>query len=49
MHWTARLKKSRMVGYQASARGGLVEVEVRGERIALRGRAVLVWRGELLV
>jgi PhzF family phenazine biosynthesis protein len=47
--WGARLHKEKMVGYQASARGGVVRVEVAGERVLLGGAAVLVWRGELVV
>ena len=32
----------------ASRRGGSVDVELRGERVTLRGRAVSVLRGSLL-
>ena len=45
--WVARLGRSRLTGYQASARGGTVGVEVRGERVLLSGQAVTVMRGEL--
>ncbi len=39
-----------MTAYQASLRGGVPHVEVRGdgERIAIGGRAVTVLRGELV-
>jgi hypothetical protein len=37
-----------MVGFQASARGGIVRVALRGERVWLYGQAVTVLRGELL-
>lgn len=47
-YWSALLGKCELVGFQASARGGVVEVEMRGERVLLKGRAVTVWRGELL-
>jgi predicted PhzF superfamily epimerase YddE/YHI9 len=47
--WGRRLNKSTMVGFQASARGGTVRVEVRGRRVLLAGQAVVVCRGELLV
>jgi hypothetical protein len=40
--------RSRLVGYQASARGGFVGVELRGDRVLLTGHAVTVLRGELL-
>jgi predicted PhzF superfamily epimerase YddE/YHI9 len=48
-YWARRLGKSTMVGYQASARGGVVDIEVRGERVLLGGEAVIVAQGELLV
>lgn len=47
--WAGRLGRADLVGYQASARGGTVRVGVRGDRVLLGGRAVTVWRGELLV
>ena len=46
-YWAARLGKTDMTGYQASARGGVVQVGVRGERVRLGGQAVTVLRGEL--
>lgn len=46
--WGERLSRTVMTGYQASARGGEVEVEVVGDRVLLRGSAVTVVRGELL-
>jgi PhzF family phenazine biosynthesis protein len=46
--WAGRLKKPDVVGYQASARGGVVRVRVRGPRAFLGGRAVTVLRGELV-
>ena len=45
--WAARLRKTSLVGYQASARGGFVRVDVLGERVRLGGRAVTVVKGEL--
>jgi PhzF family phenazine biosynthesis protein len=45
--WSARFGKREMVGYQASARGGVVRVTVDGDRVLLGGRAVTVLRGEL--
>ncbi len=47
-HWQARLGKADFVAYQASARGGIVRVGVRGERVLLGGQAVLVSRVSLL-
>jgi PhzF family phenazine biosynthesis protein len=46
--WSARLGKAVLAGYQASPRGGTVEVEVAGDRVLLGGRAVTVLRGELV-
>jgi PhzF family phenazine biosynthesis protein len=46
-YWADKIGKSAMVGFQASARGGVVAVEVRGERVRLGGTAVTVVRGEL--
>ena len=45
--WGARLGKTQMLAYQASARGGVVRVRLAGERVALGGQAVTVLRGEL--
>lgn len=46
-YWSDRLGKPELVGYQASARGGVVRVRVEGPRVHLGGRAVTVLRGEL--
>jgi len=46
--WAGRLGKKELVGYQASARGGVVEVRVEGERVFLGGKAVTVLKGELV-
>jgi len=48
-YWRDRLGKNVMVGYQASARGGVVGVTMDEGRVKLRGRAVTVLRGELRV
>ncbi len=45
--WQERLEKSNLIGYQASARGGVVRVRLAGNRALLRGQAVTVMRGEL--
>lgn len=45
--WCAKLGKTEIVGYQASARGGYVRTEMRGERVQLSGRAVIVVEGVL--
>jgi PhzF family phenazine biosynthesis protein len=45
--WSKRLKKTKFVAYQASARGGVIHVEVAGDRVLLGGAAVIVAQGEL--
>jgi PhzF family phenazine biosynthesis protein len=45
--WAARLGRPKLVGYQASARGGTVRVEDAGERVYLSGKAVTVVTGTL--
>jgi PhzF family phenazine biosynthesis protein len=47
-YWADALGKQSLVGYQASARGGWIGVDVAGDRVHLRGRAVTVMRGTLL-
>lgn len=51
--WAERLGRNRVVGYQASARGGKVVVVVErgseGGRVKLGGQAVTVLTGELVV
>jgi len=47
-YWRKHLAKEKFVSYQASERGGVVRVHVRGERVGLGGQAVTVLRGELL-
>jgi PhzF family phenazine biosynthesis protein len=47
--WSERLGKTEMLAYQASARGGVVRVLCRGDRVGLAGRAITVLDGELRV
>ena len=47
--WAARLGKNELSAYQASARGGALQVRVAGDRVFLAGRAVTILRGELEV
>jgi predicted PhzF superfamily epimerase YddE/YHI9 len=48
-YWGARLGLSEMTGYQASARGGHVKIELTGDRVRLGGKAVTVLKGKLEV
>jgi PhzF family phenazine biosynthesis protein len=47
-YWSLRTGAATLRGYQASARGGFVDVEVSGDRVFLTGQAVTVLRGEIL-
>ena len=46
--WSKRLGKSTMTAFQASHRGGIVQVRILNERVILGGTAITVLRGELL-
>ncbi|HYK83320.1 MAG TPA: PhzF family phenazine biosynthesis protein [Gemmatimonadales bacterium] len=46
--WSERLKKTELTAYQASPRGGVLRVRVKGDRVGLAGQAVTVLRGELV-
>lgn len=46
-YWSRRLRRSVLRCRQASARGGMLEVETRGERVHLAGTAVTVLAGHL--
>lgn len=46
--WAERLGKSELMGFQASARGGVVRVRPQGDRVKLSGQAVTVMRIELV-
>jgi PhzF family phenazine biosynthesis protein len=47
--WAERLGRTKLRAHQASSRGGEVGVVVRGDRVTLLGRAVMVWDGTLRV
>jgi PhzF family phenazine biosynthesis protein len=47
--WSERLGRNVLSAWQASRRGGALEVEPRGDRVLIRGHAVTVLRCELLV
>jgi PhzF family phenazine biosynthesis protein len=48
-YWGERLGRNELVGYQASARGGVVQVTSSGDRVHLKGQAITVLDGQLLV
>jgi len=47
--WMDRLGKREFVAYQASLRGGVVHVRVEDGRVVLGGKAVTIFKGEILV
>lgn len=48
-YWGEKLKKTALMGFQCSARGGLVRVTLNGDRVILGGHAVHIFSGKLLV
>ena len=47
-YWAPKIGKPVLTGYQASKRGGFVDVQVADDRVLLRGYATTVFRGNLL-
>ena len=48
-YWCEKLGKTSLRAYQASERGGELELELKGDRVLLTGQAVTVLKGTLLV
>jgi predicted PhzF superfamily epimerase YddE/YHI9 len=48
-YWAERLGSTKLVGEQASQRGGIVRLSVEGDRVHLAGQAVTIASGELHV
>lgn len=48
-YWGSRLGKKELLGYQASERTGIIKCKWAGDRVSLGGKAVTVFRAELLV
>ena len=46
-YWQKRLGKSTFYAFQASSRGGVIDLEMKGERAHISGQAVLVFSGDL--
>jgi predicted PhzF superfamily epimerase YddE/YHI9 len=46
-HWQAKLNRSEFTAFQASARGGVVKLALRGDRVILRGQARMKDRVEV--
>jgi PhzF family phenazine biosynthesis protein len=48
-YWAEKLEKTSFTAYQASARGGLLHVRLKGDRVEIAGAAAFVFEGDLLV
>jgi PhzF family phenazine biosynthesis protein len=47
-YWAQKLGTQQMLAFQVSARGGVVRVAMRANRVAISGQAVTVLRGQLV-
>ncbi|OSQ38917.1 PhzF family phenazine biosynthesis protein [Thalassospira mesophila] len=48
-YWAAQTGKTNVIGYQASARGGFIDCTIDGDRVHLKGHAVLYLKGEIFL
>ena len=48
-YWAEKLGKNQLLAYQASTRGGVLRLEISGERVLVSGQAVLYLKGEIEV
>lgn len=48
-YWGKKLGKNELIGFQVSARTGIIGCVWNGERVILKGKAVTIFRGELLI
>ena len=48
-YWRERLGKEIFTAYQASPRGGMLGVQIAGDRVLLRGKVITIASGNLLV
>ncbi len=46
-YWNKKLGKDKLIAYQASERGGVLKVQVNGDRVLISGKAVTVMEGDL--
>ena len=47
--WSKRLNKQRMIAHQISSRGGVLQVEHKGERVGIGGKAVTYLKGTIQI
>lgn len=48
-YWAEKLGKSEFTAYQASPRGGTLHLRLKGQRVLIRGAAVIIFEGQLQV
>lgn len=48
-YWQTKLNKNTFTAFQASPRGGIIKVRLADDRVYLRGQAVIILRGEIVV
>jgi len=48
-YWQKKLKKDEFLAYQASSRGGVLDVSILGDRVHLKGKATTIMEGKLRV
>ncbi len=46
--WAGKLNKTDLTAFQASKRGGIVRMTLKGDRVLLKGQAVMVMKGKIL-
>ncbi|WCK56765.1 PhzF family phenazine biosynthesis protein [Aneurinibacillus sp. Ricciae_BoGa-3] len=46
-YWSAKLQKKKLIGYQASSRGGIVKLELRENQVLLTGQAITILEGKV--
>ena len=47
-YWKEKTGRAEMTVYRASEHGGVIMVRVTGERVRLGGKAVTVWKSDIL-
>ncbi len=48
-YWSSRLGKTKMRSFQASKRTGFMDVELKDDKVQIRGQAVIVFEGRLTI
>ncbi|XEC93027.1 PhzF family phenazine biosynthesis protein [Paenibacillus tarimensis] len=48
-YWSKKLNKTELYAYQASARGGVLKINIQNNRVMMAGQAVTIMKNELLI